>query len=260
MLESVHTLGHFPTQMNNREDATKEELQEHTLYTQIKTNEKNMLLSSRDFLQSMRVKRVDRNAQRRAELENVKETIRVIQSSELKCTCHDFYNWRDLWRVDARLARRLRDTGHHLPDCPLARVMSTLARQMGREPQTFTPTTALESDKFKVLARDLDQSGYMLVTSCLDHVESWAFDPVNRIMIGILLENGSTSPYDDGCAEPYRCPVEEDNSPGLECGASEPNVDANEVEFTNSSQIKSCFVGHGIFQNVKDVNQRLKLA
>ena len=73
VLESVHTLGHFSTQMNNREDATKEELQEHTLYTQIKTNEKNMLLSSRDFLQSMRVKRVDRNAQRRAELEIVKK-------------------------------------------------------------------------------------------------------------------------------------------------------------------------------------------
>ena len=54
VLERVYTLGHFPAQLSNTEDATKEELQNHNLYKQIKNREKDMLQSSRDFLQSMR--------------------------------------------------------------------------------------------------------------------------------------------------------------------------------------------------------------
>jgi hypothetical protein len=182
----------------------------------------------------------EQKAQQRANLDDIKETIRAIHSSELRCACHDFFNWRALWRVDPRVTQHLRDTGHHLPDCPLAQVTSTLARMVGQEPNKFTPTTTLESDQFKVVARDPHHSGYMLVTSCLDQKKSWSFDAVNGIMFDILLERGSTSPYDDGCPELLRGPMGGDSDSEEEPGAPEPGgVDTN--------QIKSSFVGYGIF-------------
>jgi hypothetical protein len=186
------------------------------------------------------------NAQRRGNLESIKETINAIQKSTVRCTCHDFFNWRDLWRADPHIARRLRDTGHHLPDCLLAQVTSTLARTSGKTGNEITPTTAPEELKFKVLARHPNLSGYMLVTSCLDHVDTWLYS-LNGMRADILLEKGSTSPYGDGFPEFLRRPVEAASDSEPEPGASEPTKDGDDEDFGDPAQIKSCFVGHGVF-------------
>ena len=147
--------------------------------------------------QERRTKVAEQKGQERANLESIKETIKTIQTSTVRCTCHDFFNWRDLWRIDPYIARRLRDTGHHLPDCLLARVKSPVAA--GKDERKIIPTTDPKANKFKVVVQDPDQSGYMLVTSCLDHVDTCSSN--NGVMTAILLERGSTSPYDDGCPE-----------------------------------------------------------
>jgi hypothetical protein len=177
---------------------------------------------------------IEQKALGREELKSIKKTIRAIQSNETKCVCHDFFNWRFLWRADPFLARRLRDTGHHLPYCLLAKVMPTLARQTGKEPHKVKPTTTLESDKLKVVARDPDRSGYILVTSCLDQVQSRDFDPSNGIKVDILREYGSTFPCDDGCPE-LRGQAGEYSDSGSEHGASEPTREANKNRFTDPS-------------------------
>ena len=66
-------------------------------------------------------------------------------------------------------------------------------------------------------------------------------------MTAILLERGSTSTYDDGCPELLRGLMGEPSDSEPQRGASEPIKNVNVEEFRESSQIKSCFVGHGVF-------------
>ena len=66
-------------------------------------------------------------------------------------------------------------------------------------------------------------------------------------MTAILLESGSTSPYDYGCPELLRGLVGEPSDSEPKRGASEPIENVNVEEFRDSSQIESCFVGQGVF-------------
>jgi len=101
---------------------------------------------------------------RKAALKEVKATIEAVQSSSIRCCCHDFWHWRHLWRVDPSSARRLRESGHHLPHC-------TLAVLHGIGASLVQPTTD-PSEMLQLLWRAPASSAVMLVVSCTSRWDS----------------------------------------------------------------------------------------
>ena len=50
------------------------------------------------------VRSAKREADRKAHLENIRDTVSSLQSSRIRCSCHDFLHWRDLWLADGQMA------------------------------------------------------------------------------------------------------------------------------------------------------------
>ena len=136
------------------------------------------------------LKWVNDEINRKTELEDVKKTVQLIQASKLKCTCHDFVHWVGLWHANPHLACRLRDSGHHLPHCTLARVCGS--GQQGMIRPTFSP----RSKMLRALVWDPIQTGYMLVISCIGHSASWASPGEDKAGVAeISFERGDLDGY-----------------------------------------------------------------
>ena len=81
-------------------------------------------------------------ARRRAHLSRLKHALEQLQKSSVRCNCHDFACWQHVWRTDPAVASRLRELGHHLPDCTLSVYKETfdpLLQQVPRCPSTGMP-------------------------------------------------------------------------------------------------------------------------
>jgi len=181
---------------------------------------------------------------RKAHLACIKTTIVSLQSSDVKCTCHDFFHWRELWRADPQITCDLRHCGHHLPHCTIARVICPLQ-------SPIRPTVASEARKLKVLVRPVMQSEDMVVTSCIDHHDSWWY--ALSVSVGeacrgnsvadILLEPGSFDPDHYYRMRPQSTFTDEDLVSESESGVEEPTLDLAIEWFAP----QNCFVGHGVF-------------
>ena len=199
---------------------------------------------------------VEQKEQQRVQLENIKKTIEAIETSKVRCTCHDFFHWRDLWRADPQITCDLRDSGHHLPHCTLARVIGPCQDQI-------PPTVAPESDKLKVLVRSSPRSEAMLVISCVDHSDAWfyAMDSLpdrdesgfymtasgGKVVTEILAEPWALNPGYHDCTDQTSAETAEmtqsESEAQSERGASETSMHV----VINNLRPKKWFVGHGVF-------------
>ena len=75
--------------------------------------------SQRVRLERQTEQRRKRAAERKAKLRHL---LAKLRCSKDRCDCYDFSQWQWLWRRNPELAQRLRNAGHHMATCKLAKL------------------------------------------------------------------------------------------------------------------------------------------